>query len=222
MKGLFVIGTDTGVGKTLVATSLVRRWVAQGHRVAVCKPCETGEGNDAEQLGRAVGRPLSRALVNPYRFMLPAAPAIAARREGTALQLDTIVSAVRTLAAEADRVIVEGAGGLLVPFTPTATCADLIEQLGLPVLLVARTALGTINHTLLTVEALRTRRIPLVGVVFSRSTGVEGPEEAESMALCAQIGGFVVHGVVPALGRTEPHDACADALDCDALWRATA
>lgn len=222
MKGLFVIGTDTGVGKTLVSTSLVRRWVTDDRRVAVMKPCETGEGDDAAQLTRAAARPLDPALVNPYRFALPAAPAIAAAREGAVVDLDVIDAAARTLAADADRIVAEGAGGLLVPFTADASCADVVKRLQLPVLLVSRTALGTMNHTLLTVEALRTRSIPLLGVVFSRSTGVEGPEEGDAMALCAKLGGFRVLGIVPAISGEDRHRACAAAIDCDAIWDATA
>jgi dethiobiotin synthetase len=218
VKGLFVVGTDTSVGKTLVTTSLVRRWVSEGRRIATMKPCETGDGDDAARLMRAVGRPLDPGLVNPLRFALPAAPAIAAAREGMTVDLGMLVAAAHRLSEDCERLVIEGAGGLLVPFTRTQTCAELVQALGLPVLIVARTALGTINHTLLTVEALRARSIPLLGVVFSRSTGEEGAEEAESMALCAELGRFRVLGIVPAL--TDAKD-CASAIDCDALFAAT-
>jgi dethiobiotin synthetase len=218
VRGLFVVGTDTGVGKTLVTTSLVRRWVSQGRRIAAMKPCETGDGDDAAQLMRAVGRPLEPHLVNPLRFALPAAPAIAAASEGRGVDLEALCTAAQTLAGDAERIVVEGAGGLLVPFTRTKTSADLIAALGLPVLVVARTALGTINHTLLTVEALRSRGIPLLGVVFSRSTGKEGPEEADSMTLCAELGRFRVLGTIPTLLDGD----AADFFDCDAIFAATA
>ncbi|MEO6953554.1 MAG: dethiobiotin synthase [Polyangia bacterium] len=181
MKGLFVIGTDTGVGKTLVSTTLLRAWATAGRRVAAMKPCETGEGDDGEQLLAATLRPLDPALVRPYRFALPAAPLLAAAREGQHIDLDVLHRALAQLASDAERVLVEAAGGLLVPWTSDTTTADLIARTRLPVLLVARTGLGTINHTLLTLEALRHRDVRVLGLVFSQSAATAGPEEAESV-----------------------------------------
>src|SRR5262245_43374770 len=112
------------------------------------KPCETGDGDDAQRLLAASGRAPDPPLVSPYRFALPAAPEVAARRESRRIELPVIVDAYRQLASDAEWTIVEGAGGLLVPLAQGMTLADLIAQLELPIVIVARTRLGTINHTL--------------------------------------------------------------------------
>src|SRR5262245_32992225 len=125
-RGLFVVGTDTGVGKSTFAVGLTAALAAAGKRVAAMKPCETGEGDDARRLRAASGRRLDASLVNPYRFALPAAPEVAARRAGRRIELGVIVDAYRKLARDAEWTIVEGAGGLLVPLAPGVTLADLI------------------------------------------------------------------------------------------------
>src|SRR5262245_30903876 len=135
-KGLFVTATDTGVGKTTVSVGLCVALARAGKRVAVMKPCETGDGNDTEQLIAATRRRLDRGIVNPSRFTLPAAPEVAARRERTRIDLAVLARAYHRLAADADWTIVEGAGGLLVPLAPARTTADLVARLGLPLLLV--------------------------------------------------------------------------------------
>jgi len=174
-RGLFVTGTDTGVGKTVVACALLRGLRRRGFDAAGMKAVETGVGAggplDAIALREAAGSADPLELVCPQRFPLPAAPAVAAGAAGGAVDLGSIRAAFAVLAARHDCVLVEGAGGLLVPLTASACMADLARDLALPLLVVARARLGTINHTLLTLEVARSRGLPLAGVVVS-----DGPE----------------------------------------------
>ena len=173
MKGLFVTGTDTGCGKTTVACAIARAAREAGQRVRVLKPVETGcvDGvpADATALGEAAGdeRPLEELC--PYRLALPAAPEIAARQEQIEIDPDALQRAFASAADGADLVLVEGAGGLRVPIRAGLDMAELALLFGLPLLVVARAALGTINHTLLTLEAAKLRRLRVVLVVFSHT-----------------------------------------------------
>jgi dethiobiotin synthetase len=188
LKGVFVTATDTGVGKTTVSCALLQAWSKQ-HRVAAMKPCETGGGDDAEKLIAACGRPLDPSLVRPYAFPLPASPEAAAAAHGAPyIDIGNIRRCYAELGDEAELVLVEGAGGLLVPIDPQRTMADLAAALDLPVLIVARPSLGTINHTLLTVEAARARRLNVLGVVFSRTDERVGPEESWTPSQIARHG----------------------------------
>ncbi len=204
-RGVFVVGTDTGVGKTTVSLALVHAFTSAGRRLAVMKPCETGNGDDAARLLAATGRRLDAQLVNPYRFPLPAAPEIAARRAGLRIELGVIHQAYEALSRDADLTLVEGAGGLLVPLADGLTIADLILRLDLPVLIVARTQLGTINHTLLTAEVARRRGLRVLGVIFSElrraprssSGGTGGPFDDETVATIARFGELPSFGVLP-------------------------
>ncbi len=177
------------------------------------KPCETGDGDDALRLIEATGRALDASLVNPYRFALPAAPEIAAHRERAQVELHVIARAYSALAADAERVLVEGAGGVLVPLAERCTMADLAAHLRLPVLIVARTRLGTINHTVLTAEALRHRGLRIVGAVFSRSDEQVGDEEQESMDLALRDSALRCFGVLPYLDGARELDRLAAAVE---------
>ncbi len=174
MSAVFVTGTDTGCGKTTFACALARSVRRQGRRVRVLKPIETGCLNgvpaDALALAEAAGddRPVEQLC--PHRFALPAAPEIAARTEGVTIDLEAIEAALARARADADLVIVEGAGGLLVPITDRLDMAGLAGQLRLPLLIVARAALGTINHTRLSIEAARARDLPVLGVMINHTT----------------------------------------------------
>jgi dethiobiotin synthetase len=205
MKGLFVTATDTGVGKTWVACALARAAARRGLRVAVMKPCETGDGDDGARLLDAAGRPLDAALARPYRLHLPASPEVAARAEGVVVDLARIETAFARLTRDADFTLVEGAGGLLVPLAPGVLMADLAARLGLPLLIVARASLGTVNHALLTIEAARARNLPIAGVVMSRAVDTAGPEEPTNPEAIAS------YGRVPILGLF-PHGRDADAI----------
>ena len=166
----FVTGTDTGVGKTLVSCVLLQALSAQGRRVAGFKPVAAGCGpdgrnEDARLLSAASSLPLADAEVNPYCLPPPIAPHIAAAQSGVRIELAHLLKAYRGLAAKVDEVVVEGAGGFLVPLNDTQTFADLAAELQMPVVLVAGMRLGCLSHTLLTAEAIATRGLVLAGWV---------------------------------------------------------
>ncbi len=164
-QAFFITGTDTGIGKTYVACQLIRQYVAQGYRVVGMKPvaagCELVDGKwvneDVRLLTEASNVDAPLQLVNPYCFNPPIAPHIAAEQEGVDIQLDVIAQAYQALAELADIVVVEGAGGLLVPLNAQHTIADLIAYLNIPVLFVVGMRLGCINHALLTMEVMQAR-----------------------------------------------------------------
>ena len=221
-RGLFVTGTDTGVGKTVVACALARALRARGLDVGVMKPIETGVGpggpEDALALLRAAGSKAPLERICPQRFALAAAPTVAADAEGRAVDLDAIHDAYRATCEEHDFVLVEGAGGLLVPLTPDVTMADLAADLGLPVLIVARATLGTINHTALTLEVCRARKLPVVGVVISHTREALSAADASNLeALRRQLGPLLRGEITPLAAGAEPP---GEAIDVEALLAA--
>ena len=204
--GLFVTGTDTAVGKTTVARALARLAVARGRRPIPYKPVETGcdpDPRDARMLWDAAGRPVPLEEVCPYALPLPAAPAAAAEAAAVRLDIDDLVGRGRALAARGGFLIVEGAGGLLVPYAGNQTAADLAARLGLPVLVVARTALGTVNHTALTIRELERRSLPLAGVVFNRTQETQEPHEAGNARLVETLVGVRSLGTLPYFSPAE-------------------
>ena len=166
MTGLFVTGTDTGVGKTVVTAALALALKARGVDVGVVKPVQTGEG-DAGALKSWAGLAEEPEEIAPFSFRAPLAPLAAARLEGRTLALGEVVARVRALAERHEVVLIEGAGGLLVPVGPGWTIADLAAALGLPLLVVARAGLGTVNHTLLTIEVARRAGLEVAAVVLN-------------------------------------------------------
>jgi dethiobiotin synthetase len=176
IPGLFITGTDTGVGKTAVAAGIAASLVRRRFRVAVCKPVATGcvrrrEGlvsEDAEFLAHHADARFPLDVICPQRFEEPLAPAVAAERAGTPVDWAAIDRAVKTMSRESDFLIVEGVGGVLVPMDSSYSVLDMIGWLGLPAVIVARAGLGTINHTLLTIEALRRASAPIAGVVINQ------------------------------------------------------
>lgn len=188
LEGLFFTGTDTGVGKTFVTACVAHVLRGQGHAVAVCKPVATGArpdgtgwvSDDTVALAVAAGETDRRA-VTSWAFPEPVAPPVAARRHGVVLTLTDLAGAVRRRGRPGVTVLVEGVGGLLCPLTEDETVADLAAGLGLPLVVVARRALGTLNHTLLTVEVARHRGLPVAGVVVNETTPPEGLAEATNV-----------------------------------------
>jgi len=176
MNGLFITGTDTGVGKTHVAAALARLLRRQGRNVCVFKPAATGaarvEGRwlapDTVQLAWAAGMSQCLERVTPWAFSEPVAPAVAARLHGKPLSIAAMVRAAPAPGPEGV-LLVEGVGGLLCPLTEQETVADLARALGLPLVIVARRSLGTLNHTLLTLEAAASRGLPVAGVVVNET-----------------------------------------------------
>jgi dethiobiotin synthetase len=201
MRGLFVTATDTGVGKTEVACAVIAAARAAGIDAVGMKPAQSGvipgEPTDAERLALASDGVEPLEAICPYTFAAPLAPAVAARVEGKAVSLRRILDAAAALAARHAAVVVEGAGGLLVPLTEAETYADLARALGLPALVVARAGLGTVNHTALTVEALRARGIALAGIVLNRAGPVDDPSVPHNASEIARITGCEPLVVLP-------------------------
>jgi len=204
-RGIFITGTDTGVGKTFIGTGIAAALRGQGIDVGVMKPAETGclmkKGvlvpRDALKLIMAGGVDDPLDIVNPYRFRDPLAPAIAAAREGMKIGIRRIVSCFRALARRHEYMIVEGAGGIMVPLTTSYTYLDLVRALDLPVLIVARPGLGTINHTLLTVTVVRSHRSRVAGIVINnRSRTKPGLAERTGPPFIEQVSGVPIIGHV--------------------------
>ncbi len=175
-QAFFITGTDTGVGKTHVACKLIHDYVAQGYKVVGMKPvaagCEFVGGEwvneDVLRLTQASNVKAPRELVNPYSFKVPIAPHIAAEQAGVQIEIAVIKQAFEKLAAMADIVIVEGAGGFLVPLNHWQSMADLAAALDVPLILVVGMKLGCINHALLTAEAVKTRQLYLHGWIANQ------------------------------------------------------
>ena len=175
-QAYFITGTDTGVGKTYVACKLIRDYVAQGYKVVGMKPVAAGGdlvngkwvNDDVLKLEQASNVKAPRELVNPYSFKEAIAPHIAAEKAGLEIKIDVIKQAFQALSKLADIVIVEGAGGFLVPLNNQQSMADLPAALDIPVILVVGMKLGCINHSLLTVEAIQARGLTLHGWVANQ------------------------------------------------------
>lgn len=168
-QGYFITGTDTGVGKTTVSCALLRAFAAQGKKAIGMKPVvagsENGRWHDVEQLIAASNINAAREHINPYAFDPPVSPHIAAQQAGIEIDLTVIQRAYQALSSQADIVIVEGAGGFLVPLNAQQTGADLARALNLPVILVVGMRLGCLNHALLTAQAIRAAGLTLTGWV---------------------------------------------------------
>lgn len=172
MTRIFITGTDTGVGKTYMSCRLLEHYNDQGLKTIALKPVATGvsldnnQNDDAERLQKAASVKLSYNQVNPYCFILPTAPSIAAAAENVELKVEKIVEHIeRTAQIPHDVTIIEGVGGVNVPFNNTQTQVDLIKALHCPIILVVEIKLGCINHALLSVECLRSREIQIHGWV---------------------------------------------------------
>lgn len=220
MRGLFVTGTDTGVGKTVVTGGIVAALRARGHDVGVAKPLQSGAlagdpSGDAMLLREWSGVPESAAEIAPYSFAAALAPSVAAALEERAVTLADALDAVQAIAERHDAVVVEGAGGLIVPLGPGWTVADLAVALGLPVLVVARAGLGTVNHSALTVGALRSLGLEPVGVVLNGSADESSQRNAELIEELAEVR---VLGHTPWVdGDLDVSKLVEDNVDLDAL-----
>ncbi len=223
-RGLFVTGTDTGVGKTLVSCALLHAFAARGLRVIGMKPVAAGavEANgalindDVEQLCAAGNVSAPREFVNPYCFAAAIAPHLAAADEKKTIEINRLKFHFQQLSTLAEVVIVEGAGGFCVPLNDTESSADLARELALPVLLVVGMRLGCLNHALLTAEAIRARGLPLAGWIANHMDAYMPHARANVAALQSRLN-------APLLARIEfasAPDAVAVApqITIDALY----
>lgn len=210
-KGIFITGTDTGVGKTLVAATLAAYLRACGYRIGVLKPVETGctetNGtlipNDAVRLKEASGCTEPIEKICPYRFAEPVAPSIAAERAGRKIDVDLLLTTYGEISAEYDITLVEGAGGLMVPLLPSYTYADFARVLKLPLLVVAANKLGVLNHLLLTVEHASCKGLSVLGYVLNRLSNESSPAAETNRQVLSGLTGVPCLGDFPFIETTE-------------------
>jgi dethiobiotin synthetase len=226
LPSVFVTGTDTEIGKTLVSAALVTAYAARGLRCAAMKPVAAGaqwrdgawHNEDVDTLAAAASLPLPRELTTPYLLREPAAPHIAAQAEGVAFDIGHILSCYDSVSAVADAVIVEGVGGFRVPLTDAFDTADLATRLQLPVVLVVGMRLGCISHALLSAEAIAARGLTLAGWVANTVDPDMAHRDANIEALHTRLAAYhaPLLGVVPRLSPATPAAAAA-CLDLSTL-----
>lgn len=213
MRGLFITGTDTGVGKTFVACAILRAWRAAGIVCGAYKPACSGavlgpdrelRWDDVDRLWESTGSQFPRERICPQRFAAPLAPPAAAALEGASVDPQRLAAGLDWWRGRVELILVEGAGGLLSPLAEGVSNADLAQQLGLPLLIIAADRLGTINHTLLTLEAAHARALPVAGVVLNRPNAAPDPSTGTNLAQLRR--------ACPALLLAEWHFEGADAL----------
>lgn len=209
MRGVFVTGTDTGVGKTVLAAATCAALASRGERVAALKPAVTGLDepaaewpHDHELLAAAASAGQEPGDVAPYRFGPPLSPHYAAELAGERIEPARVLDAAGTAADGSGALVVEGVGGLMVPLTPGYLVRDLAVDLELPVVIAARTGLGTINHTLLTIDAARAAGLHVAGAVMTPWPDEPAPIERSNRAAVERFGGVVVRGLPPATPAT--------------------
>ncbi len=207
VPAIFITGTGTGVGKTVIGCALAAHWAAAGREPQVFKPAESGcqRGDDgyhpldarALQIAAGDDRPLAE--ICPHRFGLSMAPAHAAEIEGGAPKLESIVDTIFRLRARPGPLLVEGAGGLLVPLAPGALMSDVVTRSDLALLVVAPLGLGTLNDTQLTVRAARTEKISVAGIILNDLTGEDTRAARRNPSAIQELCGAPLLGVFPYL-----------------------
>ena len=207
LRGVFVTGTGTEVGKTVVAALIARTLTGTGARVAVFKPAVTGLDDpgepDHELLRRAAGSEQGDEEIAPYRYGPPASPHLAASLAGEEIDPARLRAAAASAAEGADQLVCEGVGGLLVPLAAGYTVRDLAAGLALPLVVAASPGLGTINHTLLTLEAARSAGLEVAMVVLTPWPDVPSTVEASNLETIAALGAVRVE-TVPRLDLSDP------------------
>ena len=196
-KAVFITGTDTQIGKTVIASAIVLGIRMKGIDCGAMKPVQCA-GDDADVLKKVSQTEDPFSLINPYYFKRPLSPHLAAKLEGRRISIEKIAQSYKSLSRKHQFLVVEGAGGLLVPFKNNFLIADLVRELNIPVIVVARLRLGTINHSLLTIEMARKRGIKVMGIIFSQSK--KGPLticEKTNSQIVSKLSRTRVLGVVP-------------------------
>lgn len=204
MRSIFIAGTDTGVGKTTIAGALASALMLKGYRVGVMKPISCGGREDAEFLMRCAGVKERMDLINPVYLKHPLSPNVAASIEKKKIDLKKIMRVLDIFKKKYDTLVIEGCGGLLVPVTEKFFVIDLIPLMKAETILVSRAGLGAINHSLLSLEALRVRKIKPLGIIFNRLTGgpLSIPEQTNPMVV-SRIGKVPSLGVFPYMKTCE-------------------
>lgn len=206
-RGIFITGTDTGVGKTVIAAALAWQLKRQGVHVGVMKPIETGTStsrltqSDAARLQAVVECDDALGAVCPFQFPLPLAPLAAAQAEGRGIDMRVIQKVYRLLSGRYEYMVVEGLGGVHVPIAPNTNLMDMIIRLKLPVVVVGRGGLGGINHALMTLETLRRRRIRIAALVLNQTqparSQLDRMQERTTVEILRKQAGVPVFGPLP-------------------------
>jgi dethiobiotin synthetase len=207
MNAVLVTGTDTGVGKTFVTCALATALRAKGRSVAVMKPIETGvekEPADALALRAAAGDPAPLDDICPYRLRAPLAPVVAARQQGVTIDVARLIALIARRRQGADMLLIEGAGGLLVPLEAHTTYAELAARAGLALLIVGANRLGTVNHCALTARTAAAAGLAVRGFVLSQPTKETDGSAATNAETIATLTGLRCLGVLP---HTTPEEA---------------
>ncbi|MBI5700251.1 dethiobiotin synthase [Candidatus Saganbacteria bacterium] len=187
MPGIFITGTDTEVGKTYFTEVLFKLFTDQGLNVGVMKPisCGASKDNDAIYLKKRLNIKDPLDLINPIKLKFPLSPLNASRKMIMRININIkiIMKAYKNLLKLHDLVLVEGVGGVLAPIKQNYYIADLIKDMNIPAIIVARAGLGTINHTLMTVETLRLRKINIIGIILNRFSGKDLSEKTNARTI---------------------------------------
>lgn len=201
MKGLFITGTDTSVGKTVVAAAIASLFKRRGLDVGVMKPLQSGGNGDVDFLLNQSCAKDDLSLIVPYNFKEPVAPSLAARLELTQIKIEKIKDAYSALAKRHEVIIVEGAGGIMVPIIEKGVksyfVSDLIVDLNLPTIIVARAGLGTINHTLLTIDHAKKKGVNVAGVIVTGYPDTPSLAEKHNPSMIEDLSGVPVLAVLP-------------------------
>jgi dethiobiotin synthetase len=211
-RGIFITGTDTGVGKTFVACGLAALLRESGYRVGVMKPAETGcvgdDGNwapqDALALQAAAGCETPLAQICPYQFREPLAPSVAAEREGRRVDVERLMDIYGEIRAAHDITLVEGAGGLMVPLLPSYTYADFARVLKLPVIVVAANRLGAVNHLTLTLEHASCKGVSVLGYILNRVSNENSLAADTNRDVLSCLTGVPCLGELPFIATSQP------------------
>ena len=208
MSGYFITGTDTDVGKTVVTACLATLFKSQGKDVGVMKPIETGvdpecssaANSDAKFLMEVTGNTDQEEEVCPCRLKIPASPYQAAQMAGTKIQPSTLIDKFKVLQSRHEGMLVEGVGGLLVPITRNYDVSDLALETGLPLIIVSRFRIGTLNHTLLTVQAAKQKGIIIKGIILNQQESEELSDVVKQQGkLIEELSGIPILGTCPYL-----------------------
>ena len=202
-KSYFITGTGTGVGKTIVTAGIAGFFLSKGEKVSIMKPVQTGTGESVSDLETVKAivpdiTQIPKRLASPYSFSLPASPLLAAKNENRKIKPNTILKAFKDLSSrpDIDVLLVEGAGGLLVPLTDKFLMIDLISEMDIPAILVTAAGLGTVNHTLLSIEAMKKRKLKIAGIVINKIPVNPGIVEKDNIKTIERMGGVPVIAVI--------------------------
>jgi dethiobiotin synthetase len=227
MKGFFVSGTDTDVGKTIISGGLAAVLREKNVEVGVFKPMLSGISredpeSDTAFLKEMSQTPLTAEEITPFAFREPVSPLVAAQQEGIKVELEEVVQKWEKIRGQCDCFIVEGAGGISVPLGEKFLVSDVIQKTGLPLIIVARPDLGTINHTFLTVQYARSAGIKVAGIIINGRTEKPDLAEKTNPAVIEQLTGVPVLGVTPRLKKVTKRNVkemVEECIDVDFLMK---